>query len=103
MAIVTEDGSITVNIVAERGETLDLMRRHIDQLAQAFRGLGYDTVNFSFGQTGADDGQQADQGAAPHQEIASEGNDTADLPDQHGGAPQVPASSPDTSGVDIRL
>lgn len=49
MSIATEDGKITVNILAERPDTLDLMRRHIDQLGQTFRSMGYDQISFSFG------------------------------------------------------
>ena len=44
------DGVITMTVLAERSETLDLMRRHSDQLAQELRQLGYGTINFSFGQ-----------------------------------------------------
>ena len=50
------DGTIIVTVLAERGETLDLMRRHADMLAQEFHELGYDAAEFEFGQrnTGAD-------------------------------------------------
>jgi flagellar hook-length control protein FliK len=58
MSIVADDGIITVNIIAERTDTLDLMRRHIDQLGQTFREMGYDQINFAFGQ-GANTGDQA--------------------------------------------
>lgn len=58
MSIVADDGTITVNIIAERTDTLDLMRRHIDQLGQTFREMGYDQINFAFGQ-GANTGDQA--------------------------------------------
>ena len=42
------EAGISVSIVGERLETIDLMRRHIDQLAQEFRNLGYGSINFSF-------------------------------------------------------
>src|SRR5690606_21551545 len=44
----TENG-VTVSIIADRPETLDLMRRHIDQLAAEFHRLGYTDIAFSFG------------------------------------------------------
>ena len=44
------DGAVTLTILAERPDTLDLARRHADQLAVELRALGYDDVNFTFGQ-----------------------------------------------------
>lgn len=63
MTLVTADGTLTLALVADRQQTLDLMRRHIDQLAQDFRALGYQNLNFTFaqshdrrpGQSGGDD------------------------------------------------
>lgn len=42
------EGAMTVNIVADRPETLDLLRRHSDLLAQDFHDLGYEGTAFSF-------------------------------------------------------
>ena len=42
------DGGLVVSVSAERSETLDLMRRHIDVLDQEFRDLGYGGTNFTF-------------------------------------------------------
>jgi len=56
------DGTIVVTVLAERGETLDLMRRHADQLAQDFHDLGYGSAEFAFGQNS--DGQGRAQGGA---------------------------------------
>ncbi|WP_428540787.1 flagellar hook-length control protein FliK [Profundibacter sp.] len=44
------DGGINVAVLAERGETMDLMRRHIETLAQEFRDMGYADVGFQFSQ-----------------------------------------------------
>ena len=46
------DGGINVAVLAERGETMDLMRRHIETLAQEFRDMGYSDVKFQFSQNG---------------------------------------------------
>jgi flagellar hook-length control protein FliK len=43
----TETG-IMLSVLAERPETLDLLRRHIAVLGQQFQDLGYDDVAFSF-------------------------------------------------------
>ncbi len=49
MTLTTVDHGMSVALQAERPETLDLMRRHIDQLARDFRDLGYSSISFSFG------------------------------------------------------
>ena len=59
ISMVMNDGVITMTVVAERSETLDLLRRHSEQLAQELRQIGYGTINFSFGQNdGGRDGRQ---------------------------------------------
>jgi len=50
MTVSAADGALTLSLTADRGDTLDLLRRHIDQLAQDFRDLGFDRLNFSFSQ-----------------------------------------------------
>lgn len=101
MSISSDDGAITVNILAERPETLDLMRRHIDQLGQSFRTMGYDQITFAFGGGATDD--------------SSGGEASADESNGEATAEQTqPANAPDTSntitlttasdgGIDIRL
>ncbi len=54
------DGAMTVHVMADRPETLDLMRRHIDILAQEFHDIGYGTAEFAFGQNAADQGNPHD-------------------------------------------
>jgi hypothetical protein len=49
LSLSTGDGSITVHVLAERADTLELMRRNIDQLGQEFLSLGYTDISFSFG------------------------------------------------------
>ena len=48
MTLSVSDSALTVNIVADRTDTIDLMRRHIETLAQDFKGLGYGSVDFQF-------------------------------------------------------
>jgi flagellar hook-length control protein FliK len=48
MLLSTTESGISVSITTERPETLDLLRRHIDQLAQEFRELGYRGIDFKF-------------------------------------------------------
>jgi hypothetical protein len=56
LALLAADGQITVQVVAERIETLDLLRRHIDMLASELRQQGYTEISFSFGQGRGDGG-----------------------------------------------
>ena len=48
LSIIAADNGVVVSILAERPETLELLRRHIDQLSQELRELGYQNPRFSF-------------------------------------------------------
>ena len=52
LTFTVADGGISIAVVAERGDTTDLLRRHIDTLAQEFRDLGYREVNIHLSQNG---------------------------------------------------
>ncbi|WP_263827494.1 flagellar hook-length control protein FliK [Ruegeria aquimaris] len=96
MSLKMRDGGLMMAIVADRPETLDLLRRHIDQLATEFRAMGYSDVTFSFG--GSQNGFGTDR-------------------QQTGNRPQVDSQPPETvpgaqetsppriiaNGLDIRL
>jgi len=102
MSVITEDGAITVSIIAERPETLELMRRHIDQLGQTFKTMGYESINFAFGQ-----GEDSSERGRENTDDRHSGNSETSL---HGHAAalsdQPTVINLDTaskSGVDIRL
>ncbi len=44
-----EGDSLRVHLNAERPETLDLLRRHLPDLAAELRAMGYESPGFSFG------------------------------------------------------
>jgi len=84
------DAGLAVSIVAERPETLDLLRRHADSLAQDFRDLGYESTAFSFGAggggrdqgfarqiAGADDALSGDPASTRESDPAIPARDTA--------------------------
>jgi len=77
MSLVQGDGTISVTILAERGETLDLMRRHIALLENEFRDIGFDDIQFAFGSAG------------------QHGGNTQPGPDQEGPADLAPQTKPD--------
>ncbi|UYV37575.1 flagellar hook-length control protein FliK [Rhodobacteraceae bacterium D3-12] len=92
--------AMTVSIVAERGETLDLMRRHISQLETEFQELGYDDVTFTFGSSPQGN---ADQNSPQH----DDGQGTP-KPELSGSKQQESISgshpqSPTQSGLDLRF
>ena len=41
MTVMTSEGAISVSLLAERAETTELLRRHIEILSQEFQALGY--------------------------------------------------------------
>jgi flagellar hook-length control protein FliK len=95
--LVTQGDQVQVILAAERPDTLDLLRRHVDELRQEFRNSGLDTGTLSFGQWG-------------------KGGDGRALPDQPGldnvsqnPRPLIPVTLPATrlsapgSGLDLRL
>lgn len=74
LTLVTDDTGISVNISAERGETLDLIRRHLDQLGQEFRRAGFSDVAFSFSAHGGGDAPTRDEAPARLQPAAGPEN-----------------------------
>lgn len=62
MRVTTSDTGITVVIQTERPETGDLMRRHINELADEFRKMGFENVSFEFSGGGASGGQANSEG-----------------------------------------
>lgn len=60
MMLTPAEAGITVNILADRSDTLDLLRKHIGDLEQSFMDMGYDDINFSFGQNSS---EQSDSGS----------------------------------------
>jgi flagellar hook-length control protein FliK len=99
MQISALEGVVTVNLVAERPETLDLMRRNIQDLVREFHALGYDTVNFSFaeGQSGADTERNDRDGDKRH--LGSPAGQTEMRPAEEASIIQMIPSD----GLDLRL
>ena len=93
MSMSATETTITLHLSADRPETTDLLRRHIDTLAQEFRDLGYDDISFSF---------QGGQGSDPDDDTSRTGsqNVTADVEDADMPGTQRNAV---TDGLDLRL
>lgn len=63
MRVTTTDVGVTVVINAERPETEDLMRRHIQDLAREFKDMGFSDISFQFG-SDAQTGQSGEGGTS---------------------------------------
>lgn len=98
LSMTASDGMMIVSITADRAETLDLMRRHSDTLAQEFQDIGYEGTKFEFGKGGGD-GKRPD--------TSDQGTGTSFTEDEiEGPAPPgtgIVTSENSTDRVDIRL
>ena len=96
MAMSMSEGGMVVSIAAERSETLELLRRHIDELGAAFRDLGHQDITFDFGTQDKSAGQDQN-GSASGDLRGSEpdATDTGSDPSHH--------QTASASGLDLRL
>jgi hypothetical protein len=95
-----------VHLVFDRPETLDLFRRHGDQLAEAIRAAGYAETRLDFGQSGPGPDSGAGQGLTDGR---NKGSDTPapNEPDRRLGLmvpdQPFPVRRPEGAGLDLRL
>ena len=98
LRISASEAGVTVSVIAERPETLDLMRRNIEQLSREFEMIGYSDIDFAFAegeaqQGFASDGKENNETTYSYVDLDAQGTD------EHTDAAKiVPAT-----GVDIRL
>ena len=95
LSMQTEGDVLRVHLVAERSETLDLMRRHAADLAVELRAAGFDSVAFSFGRAGRDAGA----GQTPYARLAMPEDAGSALLPETGGAVRVAGDR----ALDLRL
>jgi hypothetical protein len=93
MSMSLTDGTLMLHINAERPATADLLRRHIDTLAQEFRSLGYNDISFDFGDGRTQD--EARHDAGPLTEHAEDATETQ--------APEQTGVRQPRGGLDLRL
>jgi flagellar hook-length control protein FliK len=99
LSLSSSEHGLVVHILAERPETMDLLRRHIGQLDQDLLDLGFDSVAFSFAEQNHPDSgenQQGDRALAPHSDQSMNPAGTPSIPTR------ASPSSP-TGGLDLRL
>lgn len=86
---------VRVVLTVERPETLDLLRRHADQLVQEFRAAGYSGASLSFGNWGGQQGGTSGQTAQSEPDFVVA--DTPHLPPPH------PRNFAPSTGLNLRL
>ena len=91
MVMLGQDAQMVVQIQADKAETTELIRRHLDMLAQDFHDLGYTDISFSF--SGQHDHPDAPQGGP------SSNTETTEMAD----APPAAQLMLQQSGLDMRL
>lgn len=102
-ADVQDPERVVVHLAFDRPETMDLFRRHADQLAEAIRAAGYAEARLDFGQAGT--GPEAGNGQGSADDL---GKAAAALPanaTDPGLAPDrpFPIRPAGTAGLDLRL
>lgn len=93
------DGGLVVNVVVERADTLDLLRRNVDLLAQDMRRMGQEGAQFSF-QGGEDSGRAQHQRGSGGQTIFTTEESEAREVLASGDSGPARAAAP---GLDLRL
>lgn len=101
LSISGQEGQILVTISAERADTSELIRRHLDLLAREFGAAGYADVAFAF-----DDGSQRE--ASEHPRNSDDPPDTprdnsAEPDKESTDAPLPPGPTPKSKSMDMRV
>jgi flagellar hook-length control protein FliK len=101
LSIKPVEVGIVVNILAERAETIDLVRRNLSDLETAFSDIGHETVSFSFEHSSEFENQnQSEQ----EREMSEPNNWSGHLLDvENHATQQQPSPTNVTSGIDIRV
>lgn len=93
------DAGMVITVLAERAETLELMRKNIDDLARSFAEMGHENLSFNFEQSGSfeQDGDSPLAGRTPEDDSQKIAPPTEDqlIPTQ--------ALRMQSSGVDILM
>lgn len=91
MFLVSGEHGLTVTILADRQETLDLMRRNVDELARNLSDAGFEGAGFSFGEDPGSDDDESTRSIRQDPREEPELNQKADI------------STQPVDGLDIRI
>ncbi|NIZ13286.1 flagellar hook-length control protein FliK [Phaeobacter sp. HF9A] len=102
MRLVTNDTGVSVVIQAERPETEDLMRRHIQDLAREFKEMGFTDISFQFG-SDTDAGQSGGNEGSGQSGGSGLSGDGDVLSDAQAGQPLSHQLNITADGLDMRI
>lgn len=101
LSLVEVSGTLTLSITAERPETAELMRRHLDLLAQEFTRSGLDAPSV---RVGAEGGGTSNQGPGADGDAGGHARAASGLLEPDTGLPLHPAPAPDPRrALDVRF
>lgn len=104
MRVSTSETGITMVIQTERPETADLMRRHINELADEFRKMGFDNISFEFsGEGAAAGGDMGDSDTSAGSGSSGLGGSDEDLALAEAADTAMQKMNLGNAGVDMRL
>src|SRR6056297_1599890 len=96
LTITPHDAGLAIAIQAERPETLELMRRHIDVLVRELADEGFASLSFDFGQGGGEAGRWFGGEESPGDlAVVGQARGEADAAEEHAAASR--------GGLDLRL
>lgn len=98
MGLSASDGTMVITLAADRAETLDLLRRHTDQLSREMQSLGFGQVSIEFGQRGTSKDEQSGNANANSFSSDGIGDPNSDTTSQ-----SVRQQSIALGGLDIRI
>lgn len=100
ISLQTADGSVTVHIAADRPDTADLLRRHLDLLAQELRDIGFHEARFAFADRHPD-GDTDERDSSKRHPSNETGDQTASASNEMNEVPPVTLELGDR--LDIRI
>lgn len=102
MRLATHDTGVTVVIQAERPETEELMRRHIQDLAREFKEMGFTDISFQFGSDARADSSENGNSEGQGQGALASGDGDA-LAAEETSLPIAQQLNIAASGLDMRV
>lgn len=103
LSLAPGDNGITVHISTDRPETLALIRRHVDLLAQDFRAIGYHSVDFGFSDRSGGQDRAGREGGGTDAPAAAPGPFGPSGTPSRAGIPEIHLTGGRAAGLDLRL
>lgn len=100
LSLNASDGALSMLVIAERGETAELLRRNIEQLANELKDMGYENLSFEFQSPSNGDREDAPKHESSHK--SDDGSHQVELTEKQE-THLISASLASDDRVDIRL